>query len=427
MPASKRSCIRGEREIVETERHDSSGPPPIPAGDDAPQEIQRVLIVDDTPANVKLLDAILKQSGFETIIAVDGEDALQKVADNSVDIVLLDIMMPKLNGYEVCARLRSQEATAGLPIIMITALQGLQEKVQGLEVGADDFITKPFQKVELMARVRSLLRVKSLRDRLALANKSLADRNRLLEMELTMARTVQQALLPQSPPMIPGFLFAHKYLPATVVGGDFFDILRLGEKRAGVFVADVSGHGVRAALIMAIVKTLLGELRDRADSPGKLLTEMNRRFKEILGQNAPLIFVTAVYVVIDAKDGSVTIGNAGHPPPILLRRSTGAASLVPADASPDPALGFVPGFQYGETRCPAQPDDVVLAFTDGLFEVWDESGRELGEKQLLEMVATGASEPLPRLVVNLVEQARQFAGSKFQRDDINIVAAQILA
>jgi sigma-B regulation protein RsbU (phosphoserine phosphatase) len=240
------------------------------------QHEKKILVVDDVPQNIRLLEMNLKAEGYIVVSANNGQEALEKVAMDKPDLILLDIMMPIMDGNEVCRRIRKNNNTRWIPIVMVTAFESGPEKiVQSLDDGADDFIKKPFDRYELLARVRSLLRVKGLQD-------ELIDINKRLEEELSLAKDVQQALLPQKFPNIPDLDFAHRYIPSLIVGGDFFDIEEVSPSTVTVFICDVMGHGPQAAMITGIVKALLAQLVHYYPNPDTLLTYMNNRFHEIM-------------------------------------------------------------------------------------------------------------------------------------------------
>ena len=234
----------------------------------------KVLVVDDEELNRELLEAILGTQ-YDVIMACDGQEALKKVNQVPPDIILLDVMMPGINGYEVCRQLKKEKETAIIPVVMVTALRGKEDRIRGLEAGADDFLTKPIDRAEVLARVKSLLRIKHLYDELTNINATLEQRvkkqveelrrthaeKERLQKELEIARDIQQSFLPQSIPQIKGFELAATNVPAMEVGGDFYDFIPVAEDRWGLVIADVSGKGVP-------VETVYGPLPDINPSYG---------------------------------------------------------------------------------------------------------------------------------------------------------------
>ena len=210
---------------------------------------------------------------------------LDIVEKDAPDLILLDINMPKMDGFEVVKRIRADKATEFIPIVMITALRDTREnRIRSIEAGADDFIEKPFDSLEVLARVRSLLRIKEYQD-------TLAKHNARLEEELQMARSIQEILIPQNGVQeLSGFRIASRCCPEMAVGGDFFDVWEVAPNRLGVFISDVMGHGVSAAFVTVFIKTILAEFQELvADNPGYFLEILNTRFND-------LISFAAVYV-----------------------------------------------------------------------------------------------------------------------------------
>jgi len=378
----------------------------------------KVLVVDDEPRNVRLLSMILKTQGYDVLQGYSGEEALEKVETESPDLILLDIMMPRMNGYEVCKRLREAEHTEAIPIVMITALRGLEEKVKALDIGADDFISKPFDKLEVLARIRTLLRVKYLHDELVSAQKKLEEQNKLLKDELEMAREVQQALLPKEMEMPQGLEFYHQYLPTLDVGGDFFDIAKISPSSIGVFIADVMGHGAQPALITVLIKTLLSELVHEWQNPAGLLSELNQRYNALVRQMG--IFTSAFYLTIDVNKQEVVFSNAGHPPPLLICKENLELKELPKESGL--ALGLAGDYNYQNHERKLKKGDTIFLYTDGLFDVKNQNGKVFGLENLKSIVANNLKLKNILLIQTIVDTIREFTGDiDTNPDDITVL------
>jgi len=234
----------------------------------------RVLIVDDVKANVDILVQALS-SDYKLSVALSGQQAMDAVRRSAPDLVLLDIVMPDIDGYDVCQRLRAAEETRELPIMFLSSLEDVKNKARGFEVGGNDYLTKPFEVLEVKARVRSLLKAKAYAD----AVKAAAER------DLRIAREIQTGLLPANvSARIKGTgLDVDAVLePAHQVGGDLYEVLRLGVDRVLVAVGDVSGKGIPAALFMAVAMTLLRSMARLGHPPEQILRQLN---DELLEQN----------------------------------------------------------------------------------------------------------------------------------------------
>lgn len=376
----------------------------------------RILVVDDDPRNVRLLKRILTSAGYEVEEAYCGEDALEMALENPPDLVLLDVMMPGMDGYEVCRRLRENPKTVAVPIVMVTALSGRKEKTKALEYGADDFITKPFERVEILARVRSSLRVKRLHDELMEANKRLEERNLLFETELFMARELQQALMAQEMPRICGVEFNYRYVPTFTVGGDFFFVQAVSESCLGLFISDVMGHGPQAAMVTAIIRTLLSSFLRDDPPPSRLLAQMNERFTAVMPESYSMMFASAAYIRLDARSGEMIFSNAGHPPPFLLRRSEGKIEMITTPNSI--ALGLERGSNYRDIALRLRSGDGIFMYTDGLFEVRNGSNEIFGLDRLRQLLKEGLTMPSDRLLDFVLDGVMSFAEVKHTDDDL---------
>jgi len=373
----------------------------------------KILVIDDKPFNVRLLSMILRAEGYEILQGYSGEEAIEQAQKESPDLILLDIMMPDMDGYEVCEKLREIEQTKAIPVVMITALKELNDKIKALDVGADDFISKPFEKIEVLARVRSSLRVKRLYD-------ELEDKNRLLEDELIMAREVQEALLPKKieidAKMPPGLEFWSQYLPALAVGGDFFDIAKISPYVIGVFIADVMGHGAQPALITVLLKTLLSELFYSSSTPAELLSELNKRYNALVHQTG--IYTSAFYLTVDVSNQRVVFSNAGHPPALLIRKAN--LELRELVEESGLALGLAADYDYRNHEEKLEIGDTIFLYTDGLSDISNQNGEVFGLDNLKSVVANNLKLQSATLIQTILNAIDRFTGST-PEDDITVL------
>jgi serine phosphatase RsbU (regulator of sigma subunit) len=260
------------------------------------------------------------------------------------------------------------------------------------------------------------------------SRQEIAARNRQMEEDLRMAREVQLAMLPQAhaPLSAAGLTLrlAHRYQPAGGVSGDFFDVLRLSDRALGILICDVMGHGVRSALITAMVRAMLEELRPIAADPGIFLTRLNRDLTAILRQTGAMIFVTAAYVVIDPGGGQLRYAQAGHPTP--LRWDARVGRMRPLSISPEaagPALGLIDDFIFSTVEEKVGADDRVVLFTDGLSEAPNAGGEEFGQERLADVLAREMKHSLDAALTELLAEVSGFCGSAGFPDDVCVVAA----
>ena len=278
----------------------------------------RVLIVDDVKANVDVLVQALRGE-YQLGVALDGASALRSIEKTPPDLVLLDIQMPGIDGYEVCRRLRASEATREIPVMFLSSLEQAADKAHGFEVGGNDYLTKPFEMLEVKARVRSLLRAKAYADAVREA----------MARDLRIAREIQMGILPADLAACTAGtgLDVHAAIePAREVGGDLYEVLRAADDRIVVALGDVSGKGIPAALFMAVAMTVLRTLARQFATPDEILRRLN---DELAAQNPRGMFVTMQCLVFDLAQQRVMCAGAGHHQLALrLARPTAAARLL---------------------------------------------------------------------------------------------------
>jgi sigma-B regulation protein RsbU (phosphoserine phosphatase) len=368
----------------------------------------RVLIVDDVKANVDMLVEALR-GDFKLSVALDGEAALRAVERNAPDLLLLDIMMPGIDGYEVCRRLRADKATRELPIMFLSSLEDVQDKARGFELGANDYLTKPFEILEVKARVRSLLKAKAYADAVRAAQ----------DRDLAIAREIQMGILPSdlvTPTQRLGLDVHAMIEPARHVGGDLFEVLRVSEDRLVVAVGDVCGKGIPAALFMAVAVTLLRTLARQLEGPREIVARLN---EELAAQNPRGMFVTMA--CLELRGGTVTGANAGHDTTLLVRGSGSTAQVFPSSGTP---LGLMAGQAYASETLELGAGDTLVLSTDGVSEARDPAGAFFGEERLTACFAGGAGQTATESVARVMQAVRAFAAGAPQSDDITILAVR---
>jgi len=276
--------------------------------------------------------------------------------------------------------------------------------------------------------------VRQINAELARSQSELRKKNEILEDDLKMARDIQQAILPQQYPTFPPgtaeenslLHFCHRYHPTGQVGGDFFNVLALSETQAGLFICDVMGHGVRSALVTAMVRGLVEELRPIALDPGQLLTRVNSDLRAILQQTGTPLFTTAFYLVADLERRRILYANAGHPKPFLVQRLKGTVEVLKnADGKARPALGLFADCIYPTASRELSPGDLVMLFTDGLYEVEGEGGRQFSQDLLLEAVRRRVSLHGPEIFSAVLGEIQQFSVNHEFSDDVCLVGMEV--
>ena len=391
-----------------------------------------ILVVDDTPANLQVLAGMLKDRGHKVRPVPGGKLALLAARRDPPDLILLDINMPEMNGYEVCQHLKADDDLKGIPVIFISALTEQLDKVKAFATGGVDYITKPFQMEELHARVETHLKLRGLQIELEETNARLAKANARMSRDLEAAAKIQETFLPRDVPRVPGADFAWVYRPCDELAGDGLNVVPLGECRVGLYVLDVSGHGVAAALLSVTLSRLLsppsepssilvseGDVRDRLDvtPPASVAARLNRLFPF---DTATEQFATMVYGILNAATGEFRYTSAGHPGPVHLP-SGGEPVILESEGFP---IGLADA-AYEERSVLLRSGDRLYLYSDGVPEAMDSAGKPFGDARLLEAIGRSRSEPLRESVATLVSEIARWHGSERPQDDISILAVEV--
>ncbi len=265
--------------------------------------------------------------------------------------------------------------------------------------------------------------------------RDLASKTAEVNRDLQMAREFQEALLPHKYPLVPSAThpaavaleFHHIYLPASSVGGDFFDVLKLSDHRAGIFVADVMGHGARSALVTAILRALLQNLAFDTDDPAQFLARLNEHFHDIVRESEDTIFVSAFYLIIDTETATATYASAGHPSPFIANRASRQVIPLIENLKCNPALGLLPGASYSKWTRAIKAGDIFLLFTDGVHEAYNPAGEEFGLERLREAIAAELPRSGRNLSQSLVDTVHAFIQPETPADDICLVGVEVMA
>lgn len=371
----------------------------------------RVLLVDDAKSNLDILVAGLK-SDHKLSLAMSGEMALQAVARTPPDLVLLDIVMPGLDGYEVCRRLRQMPETAEVPIMFLSSLDEVQNKTRGFEAGANDYLTKPFDMLEVKARVRSLLKAKAYNDA---AKEQIAS-------ELRVAREIQMGMLPNDFRVVERAYqvsFGALLEPAREVGGDLYGVCAASPGRLVIFQGDVSGKGIPASMFMVRAISLARLLAREISEPERILARLN---DELAADNPSGMFVTFCCGVFEPASGRLSLANAGHCRPVLLGNGEAARWAVEKLGT---ALGFEPGLEFQRTELTLKEGDTLIFYTDGVSEAFNPDEECYGSERLLADAGFLSGQSAPDVAAGLLQKVRAFAGTAPQSDDIAILALRV--
>jgi len=369
--------------------------------------MSRILIVEDDPAILCGLRDNLEFESHQVLTAADGEAGYRAVCDHSPELVILDLMLPKLSGYDLCRRVRGEGFSA--PILMLSSRSQEGDRVTGLDLGANDYVSKPFSLRELLARVRALLR----------SEREHRQEEAHLGDELDMAAQVQRNLFPRVRPEVPGLDYAGICRPARGVSGDYYDFIALGEGRLGLLLADVSGKGMSAALLGASLHAAVrANAAGAGDRCGEVLAKANALLFETTTAER---YATVFYGVYDPATRILTYANAGHCPPMLVRDGT----CIRLDSITPPA-GMMPVFLALQHSIKLACGDWLLIFSDGIPEAAGDGGEDFGENGLLDALGRVGSGTAAEVCAGVVDEVRNHLREQRQPDDITLIAVKVV-
>ena len=398
-----------------------------------------VLVVDDSPENIDLLGDVLNQD-YKIKVALNGEKAL-KIArtEKPPDIILLDIMMPGMDGYEVCRRLKSNAKTQDIPVIFVTSMNEVEDETKGLELGAIDYITKPIRSRIVQSRIKSHIELKDARESLKNQNKILEQRveertrevldlqrvefelraaQEKVENELNIAAQIQRSILPSNFPEFPEhgeFDLYAMMIPAREVGGDFYDFFFVDDDHLAVVVADVSDKGVPAALFTMISRTILRSIIRQRKSPSQVLSETNDLLYE---ENDTGMFVTVFLAYYQLSTGQLAYSNGGHNPALSIKPDGMSRKFVHKHG---PALGVRPGVTYKEDAETLEPGQILVLYTDGVTEASSPNNELYGLDRFDKLVSSCKSLKLSQMFNHIDKELKEFQQGN-QIDDITVLA-----
>ena len=364
-----------------------------------------ILIVDDNPTNVEILRARLAASRYAIITAPDGEAGLRMAREHLPDLVLLDIMMPKMDGIAVCRHIKSDPALPFMPVILVTAKAESKDIVAGLEAGGDEYLTKPVDQRALVSRVKSMLRIKELHDKVI-------EQSAQLKLQMETATKIQSLFWPRMPELGAGSHVWGASVPAAYVGGDIYDVIALPDDSVLAYVADVSDKGVPAALIMAALSTRIRSEAQAQHDISRLAESINRSAYQLMAEEG--FFATIALARYWPGTGKMETLLGGHLPPLWIGAGGVRAVTCPGGMS----LGATPDARYQKSEIRLNPGDSVLFYTDGVIEAQNESTELLGNRRLADRIACSKGPPWGK---SLLESVRLWQGSLPSADDITLL------
>lgn len=413
-----------------------------------------ILLVDDTPTNLEMLVDCLSDHGFEVAVAIDGEAALKQSQLVCPDLILLDVMMPGLDGFEACRRLKENELTKDIPVIFITALADQDHILKGFSVGAVDYVIQPICQQELLARVMTHIQIRGLQrkveETVVMLQQEVAERqraeeearkamrlaqqaNECMRKDLEAAARVQRALLPKTFPTVPGATFGWVYQPCAELGGDSLNVFKLDDRHVGLYVLDVSGHGVQASLLSVTLSRVLTPRGDPSclfsrehllagggalASPAEVATRLNHMFP--MGPESHQYF-TLIYGILDSQERTFQYVCAGHPPPIL---SDEDHLPIVCEARNVP-IGLFEDEQYENSTITLGPGARIYLYSDGVLEAMNNKREIFDEPRLRSAIETTRQGGMEESVNSILRSIYTWSGSKQIHDDLSILGVEL--
>ncbi len=393
----------------------------------------KILVAEDDKVTRRLLIRTLQKWGHEVIEAEDGEQAWTLFQSHHFPLVITDWMMPRMDGIHLVKNIRATPTNEYVYIIMLTARSEKNDLIAGMEAGADDFLVKPVNNDELRVRLRAGERIVELEKKLSMRNAQLEETNKRMIRDLQAAAKIQEALLPSTLPDNERYQIAWHFEPCDELAGDILNFFHLDETHLGLYVLDVSGHGVAAALLAVSLSRLLSPIMDQSSiiktrlenppryaitPPNEVANQLNRRFQ----MNAETgQYFTMIYGVLDIKDRTFEFVSAGHPP-IVLVPAQGNARQIQVPGLP---IGFMENWNYSKDRIQLNPGDRFYLYSDGIIEARDDKEKMFTKNRLASVLEKARKLSLPESINYTLQKVKEWTNGRPIDDDITIMGIEI--
>ncbi len=389
-----------------------------------------ILIVDDNKKNLQVLGNILQETGYKIAAAIDGLNAIELAKKTLPDLILLDVMMPVMNGFETCTKLKADVTFRNTPIIFITALSETEDKLKGFQAGGVDYITKPFVQAEVLARVETHLEIARLNKELHKTNKVLQEKQLKIEEDLATAGEIQKSLLPTGKIKFSNIDIAWKFDPCDSVGGDIFNVIQLKGNHYAFYMVDVSGHGIPSSLVAVSVTQALQTYSGLVTSvtnklasvsitpPTEVLTGLDSQFPMERFDK----FFTIFYAYLNCNTGMLSYSHAGHPLGFLVRKN-GEIKLLDKGGT---IIGLGVPVPFKTEVVKMKAGDKIILFTDGITEYERSDGEIYGDKRFEQSIQKYAGLPCNDFLENVYMNITQFGAGTPPDDDISLLGIEFI-
>jgi sigma-B regulation protein RsbU (phosphoserine phosphatase) len=407
------------------------------------KKAMRILIVEDDAITLLLLSRIFEEWGYEVVKASDGKEAWDMMKKDPISFVVTDWKMPRMDGLELCKKIRSANFPGYVYVMLLTTSHEKQELIKAMEAGVDDFVVKPPTSRELNARIRAGERILKLEkdleernEKLSESNKKLTEAYSVIKRDLEAAAVIQSSLLPKSASIVYGIQFDWIFIPCAFVAGDIFNYFKLDEHHVGFYLLDVAGHGISAAMLSVTLSKLLSPVNHHEcllkpsntdlgppyyelTSPALAVQALNDRFQ---ADGDALRYFTMVYGIIDTRDGRTSMTQAGHPPPILLHKGASASTM----GSGGYPVGLLPDLAYEEVEVHLEKGDRLILYSDGITECANKEREQFSTERLMALLEKGKDSKMNELMGRIEQHLRQWKGNDEFEDDITLLALEIV-
>jgi len=381
----------------------------------------KILVVDDNVNNLSVIGNVLRGLKLNVALARSGADAIKLAKKIKPDLFLLDVMMPEMDGFELCTILKKESIFKDVPVIFVTAKTETEDIVKGFTVGGVDYITKPIVKQEVVARVLTHLKISNLTVELRRNVKELQMQQEQLEKDLIIAGQIQRQMLPQNNLNLNGIKVSWFFEPCQTVGGDILNLIPLANNELAFYILDVSGHGVPSSLVAVSVAQVLTPLFSSVyvgngamlSNPSSVLEFLNKQFPfHKYGK-----FFTIFYGVINSETKMLTYSSGGHPPAYRI----GTDGKLQALRDGGPVIGVANGVEYKSQSISLNSKDKVFIYTDGVIEFENEKDEMYGEGLLQQNLTNYATDTSASLINSIIDSLKEFGGEKMANDDVSIL------
>lgn len=384
--------------------------------------MDKLLIVDKNEQIVDLISKFLSAANYDIYTASTGKTALAKLKIIKPDLIIMDADLTDMSGFDVCKILKSDVTTKYILVLVLISVESKDYILRSVYSGADDYIPKTFDSTILLSKVKSLLRVKHLSDRLSTQYLELKEKNELIDFQLKMAMKVQRSIIRDIDTSINDVHILSRYLPALDIGGDYFDLVKLKDNKIGVIMCDVSGHGISAALLTSMLSMMFNTLAKKHTLPHKLLMEMNNSFCSVFDGADSQMYACIFYLIIDIENNILTYSNAGESYPIYVDNTTNTAIELELNGMP---IGFMKDIKYEYKTLRFNKNDLIFIHTDGLSDIYYKNSPEEFMIKLKQTLLT-LQDSLNDTIELVLEQFYNLHDSKkYENDDVSMILCKL--